>query len=271
MQKELGFEPLYVDLGGHKIFYLRRPAERPSGKTFLFVHGLLDSATGFRKLAPYLRKDYDILVPDIPGFGWSRLPKIRYLYQVDVFAEMLYNSIRALDLKNIVLSGHSMGSLIAMMIAIRDLGKEKRIAKLVLLAPGGIPHPKREEMRKLLFPSKSEDMDRLFTALYKDNFPKLGNFARKALLSEWNNIAHKFLTQNTLDREKEIFLGAKLAAVKQKALIIAGSDDPITDPPMVKKLHGYLKRSKLVWVPNSKHALHFERASEVGTLINNWL
>lgn len=271
MEKELGFEPLYVDLGGHKIFYLRRRASDSSGKTFLFVHGLLDSATGFRKLAPYLRKDYDILVPDIPGFGRSILPKVRYLYQVDVFAELIYNSIRKLDLRNFVLGGHSMGALIAMMIAIRDSTREERIKKLLLLAPGGIPHPKRDEMRELLFPNKPQDMDRLFASLYKENVPKLGWLAKKALLSQWNNLPHRYLTENTLDREKEIFIGSKLSAVKQKALILSGTEDPITDPPMVRKLHGYLKNSKLVWIQGAKHALHFERASEIGNHINSWL
>ncbi len=271
MEKELGFEPLYADLGGHKIFYLKRSALRPSGKTFLFIHGLLDSATGFRKLAPYLRNDYDILVPDIPGFGFSRLPKVKYLYQIDIFADLIYNFIRGLDCKGLVLGGHSMGALIAMLIAIRDGKLEKRIHKLLLLAPGGIPHPKRDEMRKLLFPSKPEEIEKLLAALYREKVPRLGSFAKRALLSEWNNLAHQFLTENTLDREKEIFLGQKLSAVRQKALIIAGTEDPITDPPMVKKLHGYLKNSKLVWIRGAKHALHFERAADVGAQINSWL
>ncbi|GBF39173.1 alpha/beta hydrolase family protein [Leptospira johnsonii] len=271
MEKELGFQRLRLDLGGHEIFFLKRPSAQGSGKTFFFVHGLLDSATGFRRLAPFLRKDFNLLVPDIPGFGLSPLPKVKYLYQVDVFADLLYNSIRKLALNDVVLAGHSMGSLIAMMIAIRDSEKEKRVQRLVLLAPGGIPHPQRDEMRKLLFPSKTEEIERLLTALYQENVPELGGIAKKALLSQWNNLAHRFLTENTLDREKEIFLGKKLSAVSQKSLIISGTEDPITDPPMVKKLHSYLKKSKLVWIPNAKHALHMERPREVAEKINSWL
>lgn len=207
----------------------------------------------------------------MPGFGLSPLPKVKYLYQVDVFADLLYNSIRKLVLNDLVLAGHSMGSLIAMMIAIRDSEKEKRVRRLVLLSPGGIPHPQRDEMRKLLFPSKTEEIERLLTALYQENIPELGCIAKRALLSQWNNLAHKFLTENTLDREKEIFLGKKLSVVSQKALIISGTEDPITDPPMVKKLHSYLKGSKLVWIPNAKHALHMERPKEVAEKINSWL
>ncbi|TGL63565.1 alpha/beta fold hydrolase [Leptospira sarikeiensis] len=271
MEKELGFQKLHLDLGGHKVFFLKRPSETKSGKTLFFIHGLLDSATGLRRLAPYLRKDLNLIFPDIPGFGLSPLPKLKYLYQVDVFADLLYNSIRKLELDDLVLGGHSMGALIAMLIGIRDSNREKRVKRLVLLAPGGIPHPQRDEMRKLLFPSKTEEIERLLTALYQENVPELGGLAKKALLSQWNNSAHHFLTENTLDREKEIFLGKKLSVVSQKALIISGTEDPITDPPMVKKLHSYLKHSKLVWIRNAKHALHMERPKEVADQINLWL
>ncbi|TGK01176.1 alpha/beta hydrolase [Leptospira langatensis] len=271
MRKELGFESLSVDLEGHKIFFLRRRSEVNSGKSLLLIHGLLDSATGFRRMAPFLRKDYDILMPDIPGFGLSPLPPIKFLYQIDTFSQLLYNSIRKLDLKELVLGGHSMGGLIAMLIAIQDSNWEKRIKKLVLLAPGGIPHPKRDEMKELLFPSKSAEIERLLSALYKENAPQLGWLAKKALLSQWNNRAHRFLTENTLDREKQIFIGQKLSAVKQKTLIVSGTEDPITDPPMVKKLHGYITHSKLIWIQDVKHALHMEKPREVSEQINAWL
>ncbi|TGK07645.1 alpha/beta hydrolase [Leptospira semungkisensis] len=271
MRKELGFEPLTVDLGGNQIFFLRRRSVSNSGKSLLLIHGLLDSATGFRRMAPFLRNDYDILMPDIPGFGLSPLPSVKFLYQVDLFSQLLYNAIRKLDLNELVLGGHSMGGLIAMLIAIQDSNWEKRVKRLVLLAPGGIPHPKRDEMKELLFPSKSEEIERLLFALYKENVPELGWLAKKALLSQWNNKAHQFLTENTLDRETQIFIGRKLSAVKQKTLIISGTEDPITDPPMVKKLHSYITHSKLVWIQNVKHALHMEKPKEVSEQINAWL
>lgn len=271
MESELGFQRMFVDLGGHKLFYLKREGEGPEKKTLLLIHGLLDSASGFRKLAPYLRKDFTVLLPDIPGFGWSKLPNVRYLYQVNIFADLLYESIRELSLENVVLGGHSMGSLIAMHIALRDRQKENRIKRLVLLAPGGIPHPKRDEMKDLLFPKNTQQIERLFASLYFESAPNLGGFAKKALLSTWNGPANRYLTHNTLDREEEIFLGKKLSAIGLKSLIVSGKEDPITDPTMVKKLHSYMKKSKITWVPSAKHALHIEKPFEVATAINNWL
>ncbi|EMG24103.1 hypothetical protein LEP1GSC150_5509 [Leptospira interrogans serovar Copenhageni str. LT2050] len=34
----------------------------------------MDSATGLRKVAPKIREDYRVLIPDIPGFGKVNFP-----------------------------------------------------------------------------------------------------------------------------------------------------------------------------------------------------
>ncbi|AOP35309.1 alpha/beta hydrolase [Leptospira tipperaryensis] len=267
MKELLGFQELEVETGGNSVCFLEKNPEKE--KTILLIHGLLDSATGLRRLAPKIRQDYRILIPDIPGFGKSKLPDLKYLYQVDVFGDLIYEAIRKLDLKNLVLGGHSMGALIAMHIALRD--REKRISKLVLIAPGGIPHPKRDEMKELLFPKTEEDMLKLIEALYYETPELPGRIARRALIQSWNELPNQFLTINTLEREEEIFLGKKLGEIKIPALIVSGKEDPITDASMTKKLHSYLKKSKLVFIPGAKHAIHMERPDELSLEINRYL
>ncbi|MBM9579264.1 alpha/beta hydrolase [Leptospira sp. 201903070] len=267
MKEVLGFRELEVETGGNSVYFLEKNGEKE--KTILLIHGLLDSATGLRRVAPKIRQDYRILIPDIPGFGKSKLPDLKYLYQVDVFGDLIYEAIRKMDLKNLVLGGHSMGALIAMHIALRD--REKRISKLVLIAPGGIPHPKRDEMKELLFPKTEEDMLKLIEALYYETPELPGRIARRALIQSWNELPNQFLTINTLEREEEIFLGKKLGEIKIPALIVSGKDDPITDVSMTKKLHSYLKKSKLVFIPGAKHAIHMEKPDELSLEINRYL
>lgn len=206
MKEILGFRDLKVEIGGHFIYFLEKNPEKKN--SILLIHGLLDSATGLRKVAPKIREDYRVLIPDIPGFGKSKLPNLKYLYQVNVFADLIYESIRKLNLTNTVLGGHSMGALISMHIALKD--SEKRISKLVLMAPGGIPHPKRDEMKELLFPKTEEDLLKLIEALYYETPTLPGKIARKALIQSWNELPNQFLTVNTIEREEEIFLRKKV-------------------------------------------------------------
>ncbi|TGM53181.1 alpha/beta hydrolase [Leptospira adleri] len=267
MKKVLGFRELEVEIGGNSVYFLEKNPEKR--KAILLIHGLLDSATGLRRLAPKIRQDYRILIPDIPGFGKSKLPDLKYLYQVDVFGDLIYEAIRKMDLEELVLGGHSMGALIAMHIALGD--REGRISKLVLIAPGGIPHPKRDEMKELLFPKTEEDMLKLIEALYYETPELPGRIARRALIQSWNELPNQFLTINTLEREEEIFLGKKLGDIKIPALIVSGKEDPITDASMTKKLHSYLKKSKLVFIPGAKHAIHMEKPDELSLEINRYL
>ncbi|MBF3371965.1 alpha/beta hydrolase, partial [Leptospira interrogans] len=138
-------------------------------------------------------------------------------------------------------------------VALRD--REKRISKLVLISPGGIPHPQRDEMKELLFPKNENDLLKLIEPLYYETPELPGKIARKALIRSWNELPNQFLTVNTLEREDEIFLGKRLREIKIPALIVSGKEDPITDVTMTKKLHSYLKKSKLVLLPEAKHAI----------------
>lgn len=98
-----------------------------------------------------------------------------------------------------------------------------------------------------------------------------GKIARKALIRSWNELPNQFLTVNTLEREDEIFLGKRLREIKIPALIVSGKEDPITDVTMTKKLHSYLKKSKLVLLPEAKHAIHMEKPEELSLEINRYL
>ena len=183
LKKELGLNESYADIGGQKVCYFESPNE---GQPLVLIHGLLDSAFGFRKIIPYLDKKFKLYIIDIPGFGKSKLPPIQYLYQVDIFSDMIYKVFQKLSLDNIVLCGHSMGGLIAQHIAIQD-SKNKRIQKLVLLSTGGIPHPERDKMRAVLFPADHEEVGRLLQHLYYKETPMPSKLIRKTLVHNWNS------------------------------------------------------------------------------------
>jgi pimeloyl-ACP methyl ester carboxylesterase len=264
LTKDLGLKQYYADIGGHKVCYFVSPNE---GQPLVLIHGLLDSAFGFRKIVPFLDKKYKLYIIDIPGFGKSKLPQIQYLYQVDIFSDMIYKVFQKLSLANIVLCGHSMGGLIAQHITIKD-AELKRVQKLVLLSSGGIPHPERDKMRAVLFPADHEEVGRLLQHLYYKETPMPSKLIRKTLVHAWNSREYKFLAENTIERETEIFFGSQARKIKIPTTIISGKQDLITTPEAMKKLKSYIRGSKLILLEHTRHAIHLEKPKEVAEIIN---
>jgi pimeloyl-ACP methyl ester carboxylesterase len=267
MKEKIGLKLNHIDIGGIKTFYFESASYE---KPIVLLHGILDASFGFRKIIPYLNLDWKIYAFDIPGFGKSKLPNVPYLYRIDLIVNMLYESFRKLDLKELVICGHSMGGLITQHLALLDQSKDKRIKKIILLSPGNSPNPDRDEIRNILFPKKASEIPKLLAYLYNFNPPELSRFAANVLIHAWNSKEYKFLAENTILAEKEIFFGTKAKGIKVPTLIISGGKDEITTPDSQKKLSRYIQGSKLKFIPDAKHAIHIEYPSIVASYINEF-
>lgn len=260
----MGGIPRYVAMGGHSLFYWEFPGN--SEQPILFLHGLLDEGFSNRRIIKELLDDGKrMIVFDLPGSGKSKLPRIKYLFQIDVWADLLLEAFIKLGLENILLVGHSMGGLISQHIVLKD--SDKLVRKLVLLAPGGLPHPEREKMKELLFPKSEKSVLSLLLHLYGENGPKPHYILRKTLVAVWNGWENQYLKENTLRRENEIFHGDKVKEIRMPVLIIAGKNDEITTPVMMRKMKSFIKGSKLVWIAGAKHAIHLEKPKEIACYI----
>lgn len=265
--KIMGGIPSYANMGGHRIFYWK--FGNGNQKPIVFFHGLLDESFGFRRVVKeLLNEGHNIYVFDLPGYGKSKLPLVKYLYQIDVWANLLLECFEKLNLKDICLVGHSMGGLISQHLVLAD--HNKLVEKLILLAPGGIPHPEREKMRKILFPKTERQVVLLLRYLYGEEFPEPGYLFRHTLVTIWNDKPNEYLQENTLRREDEIFFGAKMKGIKIPTLILAGAEDEITPPFMMKQMKSYIKKSKLVWIPKIRHAIHLEKPDVVAKNIREF-
>ncbi|MBI3964689.1 MAG: alpha/beta hydrolase [Chloroflexi bacterium] len=103
------FEDRYVEVGGLRLHYLDYGT---AGKPLILcVHGGAAQGHWFDFFAPDFRSDYHVIALDLPGHGDSdwlepdQYSYFRYAATVDAF-------VRALDLRDFVYFGHSMGGLI---------------------------------------------------------------------------------------------------------------------------------------------------------------
>jgi pimeloyl-ACP methyl ester carboxylesterase len=87
-----------VDADGVNVFY--RAAGDTSAPVVLLLHGFPASSFMFRELIPRLADDYRVVAPDLPGFGFTRVPAERnYAYTFDGLAKTIDAFNDALKLK----------------------------------------------------------------------------------------------------------------------------------------------------------------------------
>jgi pimeloyl-ACP methyl ester carboxylesterase len=138
----VSFSDGYVEVDGCRT-HLRRGG---SGTPLVFLHG----ATGMPVVLPFMEKlaeRFDVLVPEHPGYGRSDEPE--WLENIHDVAYFYLDFLKALELKDVVLIGGSMGGWIAMEMAVRDTS---RLRSLILVGPAGIKAPGVEPADIFLLP-----------------------------------------------------------------------------------------------------------------------
>lgn len=106
------------------------------GEPLVLLHGLSGSSRWWRRNVPALARGARVVVPDVIGFGRTRLRG--RLPPIGEIADLLAGWMDRLALGPVDLVGHSMGGQIAVHLAARH---PDRVRRLVLVDAAGIPRP----------------------------------------------------------------------------------------------------------------------------------
>lgn len=88
-----------IETDGIEVFY--RTAGDPNAPVVLLLHGFPTSSFMFRELIPRLADQFRVIAPDLPGFGFTRVPAARaYAYSFDALARTLEAFTDALGLEH---------------------------------------------------------------------------------------------------------------------------------------------------------------------------
>ena len=125
----------YITINGIELAYLDNAA---AGKTFLLLHGFSSFAYTWEALVSRLPRDFRFIRPDLKGFGYSDKVIDDRLTPFDQ-ALLVGEFIKQLDLRDLVLVGHSMGGAVALCTMLEE-DIRPRVSQLVLIDSAGLFH-----------------------------------------------------------------------------------------------------------------------------------
>ena len=118
-----------LSLHGHPMAY--RMAG--SGPVLVLIHGITSDSSTWRRVMPYLARQYTVIAPDLPGHGGSAKPKGDY--SLGANASFVRDLLLALGHTRATFVGHSLGGGIAMQLCYQF---PDRCERLVLVDSGGL-------------------------------------------------------------------------------------------------------------------------------------
>ncbi len=255
-------------------------------KTVLFVHGLSSNSDAWSKNIASLKEKYTCIALDLPGYGKSAKPEATYT--PSYFAEILHQFIDELELKNVILIGHSMGGQASVKLATTY---KTDVQKLILVAPAGLEQFSEAganmlksfftvDMVKNTTDAQIEKNYALnFYALPEDTSKMIEDRKRIKLASDFN--AHCTAIVNSISGMLNDPVFNDLEHIKQKTLVVFGNKDMLIpnrylNPTLTIADVGKIASEKIEnvnvsFVEDAGHFVQFEKAAEVNKLFDQFI
>jgi pimeloyl-ACP methyl ester carboxylesterase len=242
------------------------------GKTIVFIPGWPLSHEMFEYQFTQLPgQGYRCVGITQRGFGRSSKPWGEYNY--DVFADDLKKTLEALDLRDVMLAGHSMGGAVALHYMARHKGAG--VSKLALFGAAAPSFTKKPGFPYGLEPAAVDGLIktcRMDRAKLNADFGKIFFRSEDAVspkLGEWfHNMgmeASPHATEACLAALRDADLRDDMTQVKVPTVIFHATQDKICPIALAEAMAAGIKGSKLVRFENSGHGLFYEEKDKFNT------
>jgi pimeloyl-ACP methyl ester carboxylesterase len=211
--------------------------------------------------------DYDVIMPDARGHGKSSVPD--YGYRYEDHANDVVGLIEALRLSPPILIGHSMGGLIAAVVASRY----PELLRCLILADPTFLSPKvQREIRD----SDVADQHRRYLNMSLDDvvaearsrhpdrsLDTIELIARARLQTSMG--AFDVLTPPNPNYMQVV------SAIEVPSLLVIGGPTGVVSPEVAADLHGLNPRLRVEQIPEAGHGLHYDQPERFAVVVKTFL
>lgn len=216
----------------------------------VFVHGACENSSFWKSQVEALQKQHHLIMLDLPGHGQSAKPSQEA--SIALYAEIVRDALRGLELTHPILSGHSMGGAIALTLVV----EHPKLLSGVVLANTGAKLGVLPEILAGLETDYSETIRNIVAPR------ELGNEYADHLL-EW--ISNEMvLTDPAVGFEdfmacRSFDLRARIKEIHVPTLIVSGDQDQLTPLKWSVYLNENIPDSELAVIQRTGHLTMLER------------
>lgn len=242
----------------------------------VLVHGGQAWAFTWRhQLEPLAAAGYRAIAPDLPGSGYSDLPR-DYDYSIEGLSRFLSSLLDALQIGRAAFIASSAGGPPVLDFAIRH---PKRVAALILDSTCGVPHSEPFLWRLVRLPLVGEATKFLLTpGLVRDNLRQMVH--DKTLITDdivtgYYEPLHRpgaWQAQLKLERRWQPgWVEANLERITAPTLVVWGKDDPVHPLKMAHEFGRRIQRAQVEILPACGHLPHEECPERFNQLLHTFL
>ena len=252
------------ETNGINLHYTRTGGSKPP---VILLHGLAANGSCWAAVAQSLEEDYDVIMPDARGHGKSSAPNDGYQYEDH--ANDVVGLIETLRLSSPILIGHSMGGLIAAVVASRN---PKLLRGLILADPSFLSPKVQSEVR---------DSD------VADQHRRYLNMSLDEVVAE-ARIRHPKRSLDTIERiaraRLQTSMGAfdvltppnpnymqVMSAIEIPSLLVIGGPAGVVSPEVAADLQRLNPRLRVEQIPEVGHGLHYDQPERFAVIVKSFL
>jgi pimeloyl-ACP methyl ester carboxylesterase len=245
-------------LDGRAVYYTR-PVKKDGAPTLLLIHGAGGSHLDWPREIQRLPQA-NVFNLDLPGHGRSDGPGHS---AIEAYADVVQAFIEALNLQDVVLTGHSMGGAIALQVALRDLNQVERL--IIINSAAKLPVAPRILAQALEQPELAVGF--IVDSSWGEQADK-GMAARgrqKMLQTDPRVLRDDFLACNNFDLRQDV------QQISIPSMVIVGSEDQLSPARFGRRLAETMGATHYVEIEGAGHFAMLERPLEVAAAIAQFL
>jgi pimeloyl-ACP methyl ester carboxylesterase len=258
-----GFRASTVPLPDASVRCWRGPGR---GAPLVFVHGFgTEAAVNWWGQLPAFGRDYDVVAPDLPGFGASaRLPGTNCIaLQVRVLLGLLDH----LGIARASLVGHSMGGWISLAFAATY---PERVERLVVVDAAGLRFEPDLALERALLPQTIDDVRLLVRANFQRPI-RLPRFVLRDLLrvAKRDALSRTELLRRLVYGDEHV--DDVLHRITAPTLVAWGRADELTPVALGERIAAAIAGARLVVFDDAAHSPNVERPERFNAMLGDFL